>query len=175
MHSFHLSTFQGQSGWKHPCGYRQGQRRCPTPIPSRWIHVTMLPHRNWTDPWDHILGEAKLGTDESTFNAILATRSWAQICQIMTEYQRMHGNSLEKVVASEFSANAEKGLLAICKFWLVSRFGLFRDYCWCICSALRSESVELLCRASAQGHQWSRHQRWLPHPYHRHPLRYRSG
>lgn len=58
-------------------------------------------------------GEAKLGTDESTFNAILATRSWAQICQIMTEYQRMHGNSLEKVVASEFSANAEKGLLAI--------------------------------------------------------------
>jgi len=58
-------------------------------------------------------GEAKLGTDESTFNAILATRSWAQIRQIMIEYQNLHGNSLENAVASEFSANAEKGLLAI--------------------------------------------------------------
>jgi len=31
----------------------------------------------------------------------------------MVEYQSMHGKSLEKVVESEFSANAEKGLLAI--------------------------------------------------------------
>jgi len=58
-------------------------------------------------------GEAKMGTDESTFNAILATRSWAQIRQIMHEYKSQHGHSLEKAVASEFSANAEKGLLAI--------------------------------------------------------------
>ena len=55
-----------------------------------------------------------MGTDESAFNSILVTRSWAQIRQIMVEYQSMHGKSLEKVVESEFSANAEKGLLAIC-------------------------------------------------------------
>ena len=54
-----------------------------------------------------------MGTDESTFNSILATRSWAQIRQIMAEYQNMHGHSLEKAVESEFSANVEKGLLAI--------------------------------------------------------------
>ena len=70
---------------------------------------------NWIDVSNDVQGEAKLGTDESTFNAILATRSWAQIRQIMIEYQNLHGNSLENAVASEFSANAEKGLLAICK------------------------------------------------------------
>lgn len=60
-------------------------------------------------------GEAKMGTDESAFNAILATRSWPQIRQIMAEYQALRGNTLEKAVLSEFSANAEKGLLGICK------------------------------------------------------------
>ncbi|XP_057380445.1 annexin B9-like [Daphnia carinata] len=58
-------------------------------------------------------GAAKLGTDESAFNSILATRSWAHLRQVMTEYQAMHGHSLEKAVISEFSANAEKGLLGI--------------------------------------------------------------
>jgi len=58
-------------------------------------------------------GEAKMGTDESAFNSVLATRSWPQIRQIITEYKNMHNSSLEKAVISEFSANAEKGLLAI--------------------------------------------------------------
>lgn len=56
-----------------------------------------------------------MGTDESAFNAILATRSWAHLRQLMAEYQTMRGHSLEQAVAREFSANAEKGLLAICK------------------------------------------------------------
>lgn len=56
-----------------------------------------------------------MGTDESAFNAILATRSWAHLRQVMAEYQAMRGHSLEKAVVSEFSANAEKGLLGICK------------------------------------------------------------
>lgn len=56
-----------------------------------------------------------MGTDESAFNSILATRSWAHLRQVMAEYQSMHGHTLEKAVISEFSANAEKGLLGICK------------------------------------------------------------
>ena len=56
-----------------------------------------------------------MGTDESAFNAILATRSWPHLRQIMAEYQALRGHSLEKAVASEFSANAEKGLLGIRK------------------------------------------------------------
>ena len=60
-------------------------------------------------------GAAKLGTDESAFNSILATRSWAHLRQVMVEYEAMFGHSLEKAVKSEFSANAEKALIGICK------------------------------------------------------------
>ncbi|KAI9563427.1 hypothetical protein GHT06_010890 [Daphnia sinensis] len=58
-------------------------------------------------------GEARLGTDESAFNSILATRSWAHLRHVMAEYQSMFGKSLEKAVMSEFSGNAEKVLLGI--------------------------------------------------------------
>lgn len=58
-------------------------------------------------------GEGRLGTNESVFNNILATRSWAHLKQLMVEYQRMTGRNLKDAVASEFSANAEKGLLGI--------------------------------------------------------------
>ena len=37
----------------------------------------------------------------------------------MAEYQAMHGRSLEKDVISEFSANAEKGLVGICKCLII--------------------------------------------------------
>lgn len=56
-----------------------------------------------------------MGTDESAFNAVLATRSWAHLRQVMAEYQAMRGRSLEQAVMSEFSANAEKGMLGIRK------------------------------------------------------------
>jgi len=76
-----------------------------------------------------LLGEAKLGTDESAFNAILATRSWAHLRQLMAEYQTMRGHSLEQAVAREFSANAEKGLLAICKtLFVYSSFFFFNSF-----------------------------------------------
>ena len=46
--------------------------------------------------------------------------------------------------------------------------------CWCVCSALCSESSLLFRQASTQGHKWCRYQRSLPHPHHRLPLRHRS-
>jgi annexin A7/11 len=73
-------------------------------MPAKVIH-TLIPYT----------GAAKLGTDESAFNSVLATRSWAHLRQVMTEYQTMHGHTLERAVVSEFSANAEKGLLGIRK------------------------------------------------------------
>ena len=60
-------------------------------------------------------GAAKLGTDESAFNSILAARSWAHLRQVMVEYEAMFGHSLEKAVKSEFSKSAEKALIGICK------------------------------------------------------------
>ena len=63
-----------------------------------------------------------MGTDESAFNSVLATRSWAHLRQVMSEYQTMHGHTLERAVISEFSANAERGLLGICNTKLFDYF-----------------------------------------------------
>jgi hypothetical protein len=61
------------------------------------------------------IGEGRLGTDESTFNSIICTRSWAHLRHVMTLYLANYGHSLEKAIASEFSGNAEKVLLGIRK------------------------------------------------------------
>ena len=68
------------------------------------------------DPLVLCLGAGQFGTDESTFNSILATRSWPYLRQLMVDYQAITGKTLESAVKAEFSANAEKGLLAIRKF-----------------------------------------------------------
>lgn len=74
-------------------------------------------------------GAAKLGTDEKVFYSILTTRSWAQLRQTIAEYESMHGHSLESAVTSEFSANAQRGILELrkspslnflCLTWLIS-------------------------------------------------------
>lgn len=60
-------------------------------------------------------GEKKMGTDESTFNLILATRSFAQIRLMLHEYEKITGHSFEKAIQKEFSGDVETGLLAVVK------------------------------------------------------------
>lgn len=58
-------------------------------------------------------GVLQIGTDESTFNAILCTRSYAHLRRVLTEYQRISGHTLEKAIKEEFSGDIKAGLLAI--------------------------------------------------------------
>jgi len=61
-------------------------------------------------------GEQKMmGTDESTFNMILARRSFPQLRLMLHEYERLSGHALEKAIQSEFSGDIETGLLAVGK------------------------------------------------------------
>lgn len=58
-------------------------------------------------------GEGKLGTDESTFNMILATRSFPQLKATIHEYGRLANRELLKSIDREFSGDVQDGMHAI--------------------------------------------------------------
>ncbi|XP_013389486.1 annexin-B12-like [Lingula anatina] len=60
-------------------------------------------------------GEKRWGTDESMFNAILASQSFPQLRAVFDEYQKLSKNTIERVIQSEMSGDLAKGMLTIVK------------------------------------------------------------
>ncbi|XP_076823709.1 annexin A7-like [Clavelina lepadiformis] len=58
-------------------------------------------------------GEKKLGTDEATFNRILCMRSFAQLRATFREYNKIAKKDIVQSIKSEFSGDAEDGLIAV--------------------------------------------------------------
>ncbi|KAK4821236.1 hypothetical protein QYF61_016535 [Mycteria americana] len=58
-------------------------------------------------------GEGKLGTDESCFNMVLASRSFPQLKATVEAYSRIANRDLLSSIDREFSGNVERGLKTI--------------------------------------------------------------
>ncbi|XP_064370003.1 annexin A7 isoform X2 [Dromaius novaehollandiae] len=58
-------------------------------------------------------GEGKLGTDESCFNMVLASRSFPQLKATVEAYSKIANRDLLSSIDREFSGNVERGLKAI--------------------------------------------------------------
>ncbi|XP_069609489.1 annexin A7 isoform X2 [Ranitomeya imitator] len=58
-------------------------------------------------------GEGKMGTDESSFNLVLASRSFPQLKAVADAYARISKRDLVSAIGREFSGHIEDGLKAI--------------------------------------------------------------
>ena len=58
-------------------------------------------------------GEKKLGTDESVFNKIFATKSSMEISYISKAYHKLTGHTILQAINSEFSGDIKKLLIAV--------------------------------------------------------------
>ncbi|CAK9297034.1 unnamed protein product [Gordionus sp. m RMFG-2023] len=60
-------------------------------------------------------GVKKWGTDESAFNAILASRNFNQLRATMDEYRKISGHTLEQAIRSEMSGDLANAMTAVAK------------------------------------------------------------
>jgi len=61
-------------------------------------------------------GEGKWGTDESKFNMIFATRSFAHLRAIFAAYKKLDGNDIEKAIQKEMSGDVRRAYLTLIRW-----------------------------------------------------------
>ena len=60
-------------------------------------------------------GEQKLGTDESTFNMVLVSRSYDHLRAVFDEYRKIAGKDIEDSLKSDMSGDLLNGFLTVGK------------------------------------------------------------
>lgn len=63
-------------------------------------------------------GPKHWGTDESKFNAILVSRSYAQLRATFREFEKLTKKPMEETISSELSGDLGQGMLTISAFFL---------------------------------------------------------
>ncbi|CAD5123608.1 DgyrCDS11936 [Dimorphilus gyrociliatus] len=61
-------------------------------------------------------GEKRWGTDESTFNRILCSRSFSHLKRVFYEYQVQTGSDIEKAIDGEMGGDVKKAMLTLARF-----------------------------------------------------------
>jgi len=61
-------------------------------------------------------GEGKWGTNESKFNMIFATRSFAQLSAMFASYKKIKGNDIEKAIEKEMSGDLRRAYLTLIRW-----------------------------------------------------------
>lgn len=61
-------------------------------------------------------GEKKWGTDESRFNVVLVSRSYAQLRATFEEYRKISKKEIEEALKSELSGDLLRGMLTIGRY-----------------------------------------------------------
>ena len=69
----------------------------------------------------HEAGEKKWGTDESRFNVILVSRSYAQLRATFQEYAKLANKDIEDTLKSEMSGDLLKGFLSVGRMIKISQ------------------------------------------------------
>lgn len=71
-------------------------------------------------------GEKRWGTDENTFNMILASQSYEQCRAVFDEYGRISKHDIEQAIKNEMSGDLSTGMLTIVRM-IRSKHGYFAD------------------------------------------------
>lgn len=70
-------------------------------------------------------GEKRWGTDENTFNMILASQSYEQCRAVFAEYSQVSKHDIEQAIRNEMSGDVATGMLTLGRNNFLCIFSMF--------------------------------------------------